>query len=73
MFGIYGKLGIGDSRHEGIKRSDIILVCILLEEFQWNLNNGTYAVGDIVAGINGNIGLFHFTNETSLLEIFGIK
>ena len=53
--------------------TDIILVCILLEEFQWNLNNGTYAVGDIVAGINGNIGWFHFTNETSLLEIFGIK
>lgn len=74
LFSLHGELGIGDSRHGGIKRSvGYPSGLYIAGEFQWNLNDGKYVGGDIVAGINGNIRWFHFTNEISLLEIFGIK
>jgi RHS repeat-associated protein len=74
-FSVHGELGIGDSRHGGHKTRPVGYPSgvYVAGEFQWNLNDGSYAGGDIVAGINAHMGWFHITGETSVLEVFGLK
>lgn len=65
--------GIGDSRHGGNKRPAGYPFDLYVPENFNGINSGSYAGGNIVAGINVQIEWFHITGETSILETFGIK